>query len=149
MESEATKRCARCKDDKPLGAFAWRGDKKQQPYCRACQAVYHREHYLKNKKRYMASAKRRMERMLEIIRQAKRRPCADCGVTYPYYVMDFDHRDEEIKTEVLNELRYESEDTIRAEIAKCDVVCANCHRERTHQRKQSRPKKHRSKPTEN
>jgi hypothetical protein len=79
--------------------------------------------------------------MLEIMRAAKDKPCADCGVHYPYYVMDFDHREGEDKLANVTRLRYMSEDTLRAEIAKCDVVCANCHRERTWKRTWSRIRK--------
>lgn len=61
----------------------------------------------------------------------KRRPCADCGVQYPPVVMDFDHRPEEEKLfEVATNWGRRRED-LAAEIAKCDVVCANCHRLRT------------------
>lgn len=62
----------------------------------------------------------------------KRRPCADCGVQYPPYVMQFDHRDPGVKLFNVSAApgRY-STDQVLNEIAKCDVVCANCHAERT------------------
>jgi len=52
--------------------------------------------------------------------------------------MDFDHREEEVKLFNIANLtsqRWMSVADLQAEIAKCDVVCANCHRERTHQRR--------------
>ena len=62
-------------------------------------------------------------------------PCADCGVIYPPYVMQFDHlgdvKDRDIAQMVNGAL---SEERIRAEMAKCEIVCANCHAERTYQR---------------
>lgn len=61
----------------------------------------------------------------------KQVPCADCGEVYPPYVMDFDHVRGEKKFTISQALDGETEDLL-AEIAKCDVVCANCHRERTH-----------------
>lgn len=65
------------------------------------------------------------------IRQYKEaRACKDCGRKYPHYVMDFDH----VRGEKLFELSKMGDQTfvkIAAEIAKCDVVCANCHRLRT------------------
>lgn len=68
--------------------------------------------------------------MREIIREAKAVPCADCGQRYPYYVMDFDHRED--KVIIVSKLPERgSVAKLLAEIAKCDVVCANCHRERT------------------
>lgn len=56
----------------------------------------------------------------------------DCGVPYPYYVMEFDHRDPSQKLANIGRLLGNSWKRLKDEIAKCDVVCANCHRERTH-----------------
>lgn len=66
-----------------------------------------------------------------IIREAKTRPCADCGIQYPYYVMQFDHVDGKELSLAIVAKKHWSEDHIRREIAKCEVVCANCHCERT------------------
>jgi len=68
-----------------------------------------------------------------IIRGAKNRLCADCGVQYPYYVMQFDHRDRMGKLFTIGSRGpVTSTRRLQAEIAKCDVVCANCHAERTY-----------------
>jgi hypothetical protein len=80
-----------------------------------------------------ASAKLRA-RMRAIIAKAKNRPCADCGKLYPTCAMDLDHVQGEKKFKVSEavQLAYASSlDDLRAEIAKCEVVCANCHRIRT------------------
>jgi len=63
------------------------------------------------------------------------KPCTDCGERYPYYVMDFDHTCDN-KSESIGRLvgRYAPWKEIEEEIKKCDLVCANCHRERTQQR---------------
>ena len=71
----------------------------------------------------------------KIVIDAKSQPCADCGIQYPYYVMDFDHRDGALKVFPLNSVHRISMKAVLCEIAKCDVVCANCHRERTHRRR--------------
>ena len=73
--------------------------------------------------------------MAEVVRAAKDQPCLDCGERYPPYVMDLDHRGDK-KFNVSQGLRRPLEE-ILAEIAKCDPVCANCHRERTWRRLQS------------
>lgn len=72
-----------------------------------------------------------------IVREAKHRPCADCDQRYPYYVMQFDHLGEEEKEDRISALAWVpvGEARLRAEMAKCEVVCANCHAERTHQRR--------------
>ena len=49
--------------------------------------------------------------------------------------MDFDHRPGEIKVDIIKNLvNSGSLDTVKAEIAKCDLVCAVCHRIRTAER---------------
>lgn len=65
------------------------------------------------------------------ILESKTRPCHDCGVSYPHYVMDFDHRGD--KVFIISKYRTynKSLEDVKAEIAKCDLVCANCHRVRT------------------
>lgn len=66
---------------------------------------------------------------------AKARPCADCGVQYPPYVMQFDHREPKTKLFVIGaSLFSRSLSAVLAEIEKCDVVCANCHFQRTWER---------------
>lgn len=70
--------------------------------------------------------------------EVKSVPCMDCGLRYPYYVMDLDHREGEEKlanpSDLVNCLSWKK---MKAEVAKCDVVCSNCHRERTYQRASS------------
>lgn len=65
-------------------------------------------------------------------------PCADCGLFFPWYVMEFDHahgEKSERKRTVANMAGRGSTSALLAEIEKCDIVCANCHKERTHRRK--------------
>lgn len=70
-------------------------------------------------------------RKYEIIAAAKDVPCADCGGRFPACAMDFDHRDPAEKSFGIGP-RNHGFAAIRAEIEKCDVVCANCHRIRHH-----------------
>jgi hypothetical protein len=60
----------------------------------------------------------------------------DCGIKYPYYVMDLDHTPGFEKRFNLSNAgsRHYAIKTIQEEIDKCDVVCSNCHRERTFSR---------------
>jgi transposase len=61
-------------------------------------------------------------------------PCADCKENYPYWVMEFDHLDN--KSFTISHFKHTtySLDRVKAEIAKCEVVCANCHKNRTYLR---------------
>ena len=69
------------------------------------------------------------------IEEIKKNPCTDCGVSYPSYVMDFDHLPQYEKSfNLAFWFSYNQEDVFN-ELAKCELVCANCHRLRTHARK--------------
>lgn len=109
-------------------------------YCHECNRQYKREYYHRHpekKSRWYAVSKSRKDALRNFITSAKSRPCKDCGREYPYYVMDFDHipgrGDKAFKLSIF---RGRSLVNIEREIAKCDVVCSNCHRIRTHNRKQ-------------
>jgi hypothetical protein len=56
----------------------------------------------------------------------------DCGGTFPPECMDFDHRPGEKKLFGIGQGLRRKLEALLAEIAKCDLVCANCHRIRTH-----------------
>jgi hypothetical protein len=98
---------------------------------------YHKKHYDTNRASYVAAVTVRRRELREFVNGLKvGRACADCHKEYPPYVMDFDHRpDTEKVCEVaLLAHRGVSRERILEEVAKCDLVCANCHRERTHKR---------------
>ena len=67
-------------------------------------------------------------------------PCVDCGINYPYYVMDFDHVRGQKHANVMELVSTLSKKKIDEEIAKCEIVCSNCHRIRTHMRKMAKKK---------
>ncbi len=70
----------------------------------------------------------------QIIERAKARPCADCNTQFPSCAMDFDHGDNEKSFAIAKKYHCVSKQKLLNEIAKCDVVCANCHRIRTFNR---------------
>lgn len=76
---------------------------------------------------------RRHGKVRELIKAAKDKPCADCGLRYPTIVMDLDHLNPSTKKfELADAIRtYRSLDSVKVEIEKCEVVCSNCHRVRT------------------
>ncbi|HEV8160070.1 MAG TPA: hypothetical protein VGP58_13630, partial [Pyrinomonadaceae bacterium] len=77
------------------------------------------------------------EQLRAIARERKSQPCADCGGIFPFYVMDFDHRDgEEKKAHISQIVTQMNLQQLLNEMEKCDVVCANCHRVRTYERNQ-------------
>lgn len=48
-------------------------------------------HYYKNPQAYKDRAAAKKKELEALYREAKDRPCADCGVKYPPWVMQFDH----------------------------------------------------------
>lgn len=83
---------------------------------------------------YMA---RRTQQRRTAIDKFKEVPCADCGQAYPPVCMDFDHV-EDNKLFDVGRGKHRPWESIMAEIEKCEVVCANCHRLRTEARRQER-----------
>lgn len=72
----------------------------------------------------------KIRRYLQSIKE--KAACADCGINYPYFVMDFDHLPEHGKEFNIAEFsKHHTMGDVVKEIAKCDIVCANCHRIRT------------------
>jgi hypothetical protein len=128
-------RCRRCRrieehSVKPSG--------RPHVWCKKCQREYSREHYQQNKTAHNRRRYRNTYGSRQAIRTRlnalKNNPCEDCGVTYPPYVMHFDHlRDKRFSiSDALS--TGQSWSLIEVELEKCDLVCANCHAERTHQR---------------
>jgi hypothetical protein len=108
---------------------------------RAYQRWYYIEnkyHYLQRTKAYRAKAVAAKRKFVSSYLAAH--PCLDCGEPDPI-VLEFDHRPGTIKrfnvSEGINS-RY-SMQTMLAEIAKCDIRCANCHRRITHMRRKLAP----------
>ncbi len=91
------------------------------------------KHYAENKDYYRERNERRRAEFRAVIIEAKNLPCADCGVKYPHYVMQFDHLGDKVFT-IANVAKISSMKKLLEEIAKCEVVCGNCHAERTWQR---------------
>lgn len=129
----ATKTCTKCNKTKPLNQFDKKGTKYIYNFCSECRRKYMRKHYLSNKKYYIDKSKESDKRKRLWLDTIKNKPCKDCGKSYPPYIMEFDHLKDK-KFTISNSFRLVSKTIILKEIAKCELVCANCHRERTHQR---------------
>ena len=107
----------------------------KQSRCAVCHNEYQKAYYKKNPRSISDSVKRRRLKIRNLLIEAKNKPCMDCGNSYSYFVMDFDHvrgKKNFGLAEASNKLR--SLSVVKEEISKCDVVCANCHRQRTFSR---------------
>ena len=93
-----------------------------------------RKHYYANREMYIKKALKRKKQIRDWLREYKESlPCVDCKTYFPYYVMDFDHLSDKL-IEINKLINSCSMTKIRAEIAKCELVCSNCHRIRTYNR---------------
>jgi hypothetical protein len=61
------------------------------------------------------------------IDEIKRKPCTDCGDSFPPAAMTFDHVRGTKVRKISQMLASYSKEVILAELAKCELVCANCH----------------------
>lgn len=131
------RRCPACGEIKTLDQFHVKKRYADRiiynAYCIPCAREYRRNHYRDNKDYYLRREAARKQRIKQMVRDAKARPCADCGIQYASWQMDFDHvkgtKSFGLSVRLTGNHSYRK---ILAEIAKCEVVCANCHRNRTH-----------------
>lgn len=138
MADQGTKRCTRCGITRPLDGFAIKNARTglRVAWCRECTRVYGREHYRRDRERYLARARARRTQDRPRLREAiaehlRTHPCVDCGER-DILLLDFDHRDPAAKLAPVSRLvSGGSLPALLAEIAKCDVRCAKCHRIRT------------------
>lgn len=137
-EVHGLRRCSRCRELKAVYCFPYQGlaQGSRGYYCRACHAAYRQAHYRSHRGDYMARAltEARLKRediLVRLFAYLREHPCSDCGAA-DIRVLEFDHRDGSGKAQaVANMIGRRSWATIAAEIAKCEVRCANCHRRRT------------------
>ncbi len=136
--------CTKCGKTKYFRSFyrRKRGSRSGKYYekCKECMKLRGRKYYHDNRDRQLHLALlRRHKAYLEkraFTIKAKDKPCADCGIKYSHYVMDFDHKED---SEKINDISYMmtrnwSLEKIKKEILKCEVVCSNCHRIRTYKK---------------
>jgi len=129
--------CSHCHLEKDEQEFSFKKKERnlRHSVCRVCMKHYNRQHYLNNKDVYKRRAKKgRLKYKIEVyghlFEYCRRHPCVDCGES-DFVVLDFDHvdgKEVEISTMVANGRKWSE---IKAELKKCVVRCANCHRRKT------------------
>jgi len=136
--SASVRVCARCHSEKPIEAFPIKDKARgtRRAYCLPCCREYGKEHYRNNRPTYLRRTRTRnasvhLQHQAFVLDYLRTHPCIDCGVGDPV-VLEFDHRDPAMKTANVGWLiRSGSPEDLKAEIAKCDVRCGNCHRRKT------------------
>jgi hypothetical protein len=61
--------------------------------------------------------------------ELKKEPCTDCGQVYHFAIMEWDHLPQHTKVATVSDVARQTlnKTKVLAEIAKCELVCANCH----------------------
>ncbi|MEM9955278.1 MAG: hypothetical protein AAF846_26980 [Chloroflexota bacterium] len=140
--TEATKVCIKCDVKKPEVEYNFRHKERgiRHNTCKTCHSYYRRQHYEDNKEKYKAKARHwNRENMYDYRAEMRRyvfeylleHPCVDCGENDPI-VLEFDHvKGEKILAISAMLGSMATMERLQAEIDKCEVRCANCHRRKT------------------
>lgn len=131
------KTCHKCKKSKPREMFGKNSKRSDglQTACKPCKKKLDREWYLKNKDRRRELNARYQKKLQEFYIKARSKPCADCKIQYHWVVMEFDHisNDKYMNVSLMKKNGYPIR-RLKEEIAKCEIVCSNCHQIRTYVR---------------
>jgi hypothetical protein len=124
--------CPKCEEEVDIELFSKNRSRKDglSRICKICQRLYVNAHYQANKEYYSKKARKQDKELLDWYKKYKMGlACEKCGENHPACI-DFHHRDSSKKDiEVANAIRKSwCKDRILREIAKCDVLCSNCHR---------------------
>jgi hypothetical protein len=101
------------------------GNGSREKRCKPCYRQHQREGYAPKRK------------ALDALKLAQ--GCADCGYRAHAVALDFDHRPGTVKHFNVADVKNYTLPELLHEVAKCDIVCANCHRVRTAQRGGGQP----------
>ena len=98
---------------------------------REYQREYMRKWYQNNKATHIAYVRNRDKKIKAWLKEYKQSlKCEDCGESHPS-CLDFHHKDPSEKKFSIGRLKdYLSMRLLQSEIAKCRVLCSNCHRKR-------------------
>lgn len=136
---EETKKCGKCGADLPAtnDYFSNYRNGQLQSYCKTCQSEYRKAYYQENSEKQIGQAIQYKKSFIEWFNSLKATLCCkNCGEPR-FWILDFHHRDPAEKdTEVSALLKMGNKKKILSEIEKCDVLCANCHRDLHYQLKQ-------------
>ena len=124
-EDKGGKICATCKKHKPLYRYYKRENKKHEILCRDCRNKQREKNHRHWKQEFIY----KLSEYIEI-------KCVKCGYDKNFAALDFHHTKRK-KFSIAREIRNLSKknftdgrvDAILTEImAKCEILCANCHR---------------------
>lgn len=125
------RRCSSCHKNKHLKSFCrdHRSKDGRCARCKTCTHLYHKEHRLKNPELHLAKRREVFKKnrlWFDELRTTLK--CSQCGFKHPG-ALQFHHRDPKQKVQNIAYMVIQSwsRERVLEEIAKCDVLCANCH----------------------
>ena len=123
--------CPRCGQSQPLECFSKHSNRGLQHWCQSCFSEYFRQRGNVHRVQVAESKRRRRLKGRAFVNDyLEAHPCADCGLS-EIAVLEFDHLgDKQASLSSLLAAGW-SIKRLKDEIARCEVVCVNCHRRRT------------------
>lgn len=128
----STRVCTKCGRELPITDFVFK-DKKHNiraPRCKDCdredKRMSYAKHYENNREKFIQRRKEFESSNKDFARERKKCGCLICGEK-DIACLDFHHLGDKEFT-ISSEMRNKSKEAIQAEIDKCVVLCANCHR---------------------
>ena len=104
--------------------------------CESCIVEYRKKWWSANKGYQLGRSRKARSVISSIIDNIKSNPCTDCRNRFHPCAMDFDHVTGEKLFNIANGIYLKkSDEEIIEEIKKCELVCSNCHRIRTYNRR--------------
>lgn len=124
------KLCSKCHTHKDTGDFSPR-----KSACKLCRRQEQKIYALNNKAAVRTTEKKKQIRNRNFIYNSKlNKRCIDCDIIYDPSVLHFDHITNNKTMGISKMITNSSIKRIQEEMNKCEIVCSNCHRERTHNR---------------
>lgn len=126
------KKCINCGQELDITQFRVRNSKTNTRYnvCKECAKIYGKKHYKKNKEKYLEKNTKHRKYLRAYINRYKQYcGCRVCG-DKRFWVLDFHHIDPKEKDFTISlDINRFSIRTLKNELRKCEVLCANCHRD--------------------
>lgn len=133
VKESKLKTCKRCNTEKARSEFHRHSNRLDglQTYCKSCKSGISSDLIKRNPELLTVQAERN-----KVNRAANRKyvsdykeshGCLKCGEKHPA-CLDLHHTDQSIKDSSVSQMLYNCKDKIDVEIAKCVVLCSNCHR---------------------
>ena len=125
------KTCSKCKEEKSLEDFNKKTSNKDghERYCKQCHREHNRKHYTNNKQSYIDTARKWQHVKRDWwVAYKQTLSCSHCSESR-HWCLDFHHTDPSLKDDTVSQMvvSNRSKGAIMVEVAKCIVVCRNCH----------------------